>query len=164
MDSETGKMDLETWSKAQSVPVSTTQLDQLVSEYRILREEYEKVKRISGDKYAKYVDKEKELLELMQSAGKTKYFVEGLGTIYQINKLSVTTPKTLADKKSLFDYVRSQHGETFLMDKLSINHQTLNKLYNTDFEAATESGKGEMFSIPGLEQPTSQVSLGFRKG
>lgn len=164
MELQEGSIGLDQWNEAQGErgAVTTEHLDQLVKDYRAAREEYDAAKTISNKLSHVKDDKEKILLDTLILAGKDKYHVDGIGLVYKIQKLVVPTPKTLEDKRKLFDYISEAHGEVFLMDKLSINHQTINKLYNDDFEEAAERGD-TAFSIPGLQEPTHDISIGFRK-
>jgi hypothetical protein len=156
---------LEDWSKLQGEGsgVTTQMLDELTVTMQEKRKIYEEAKQISTDKYKDYAEAEGKLVEAMQLAGKTKYVVEGLGTVYFVTKMVVPTPKTIEQKKKLFAYLREKHGEVYFYDKVSVNHQTLQGVYNSDYAEATEQGKGDMFQIPGLDLPTPQISLNFRK-
>lgn len=162
---ETNVPTAEAWAELQGSGsgVTTQMLDTLVSEMQKKRAIYEDAKSIASEKYNEYAEAEGKLVEAMQLAGKTKYVVEGVGTVYFVNKLVVPTPKTVEQKKLLFKYLQDKHGETYFYDKTSVNHQTLQGIYNSDWEESKESGNGDVFSIPGLDQPTSQISLNFRK-
>jgi hypothetical protein len=155
--------ELDKWLEAgRDTTITVDDLDTVMAEWREAEDEYHAQKKISDEKYKLAAEAEKRALELMQRAGKTKYVVEGLGTCYQINKNSVTTPKTIEAKKLFFKYLHETHGEIFYWDKVSINSQTLNKLYNDEFEEASSQGNAE-FSMPGIDAPTAVISLGFRK-
>lgn len=156
---------LDDWAKMQESGsgVTTQMLDELVAKMQAARETYEKSKRETSDLYNEYAGAESKLVEAMQLAGKTKYVVEGVGTVYFVTKLVVPTPKTIEQKKQFFEYLKDRHGEVYFYDKCGINHQTLQGVYNSDYKEACETGKGEMFQIPGIDTPTSQVSLNFRK-
>ena len=164
--------DLWTQVKEQNSTISTELLDKLANEYQSLYTEYEEKKEIASKAYAKAQEAEGKLIEAMEQAGKTKYFVENIGTFYFSDKATVPTPKTIEDKKLLFAFLSKKHGETFLMDKVGIVHQTLQSIYkmeqedyNTRSKAAIEAGQefNEVFTVPGLSEPTNKRSLNLRK-
>jgi hypothetical protein len=155
----------EQWLEAGANRAITTEmLDQVIKDMAEKRLAYQSAKALSDEKYHAYEEAERIALEAMRQAGKSKYYCEGAGTAYTVEKLVVPTPKTKDEKQLLFDYVRKTWGEVFLLDKLAIHHQVLQKLYNEAWEEAKAQGKGESFSIPGLQQPTMQISLNLRKG
>lgn len=173
MSQETAQApDLDQWMEAaaEGSAITTEQLDMMAKEYQEKYEEYEKLKAEATQLGKDAEVLEGKLIEALNQAGKTKYYVDNIGTFYFINKMTVPTPKTVQDKKKLFDYLLKQHGETFLLDKQSINHQTLQSLYKAEFEdhvaACEKAGKPEEaanFTIPGLSEPTTMQSLGLRK-
>jgi hypothetical protein len=158
-------VDPSAWAEEQSKGsgITTLELDEMITELRVLRDLYEQKKEASTKAYNDYAALEGKVVEAFQQAGKSKYVVEGLGTAYLINKLVVPTPKTVEQKKAFFKYLREKHGEVVFWDKVSVNHQTLQGIYNSDAAEALEAGDA-MFSIPGIDKPTTQTSLGFRKG
>ncbi len=157
-------MNQEAWNEVagQNSGITVQMLDELITTYQKVYKDYEAAKKVSTELYKIAEEMEGKVVEALQLAGKSKYVVEGLGTVYFMDRMVVPTPKTIENKKMLFDYLRSRHGDTFLLDKLSINHQTLQKLYNDEVKEALEGGN-TAFTVPGLEQPTSMRSLGFRK-
>jgi hypothetical protein len=165
-------VSMDTWAAEATKGSSVTleQLEALITKYRAAREAAEKF-RVEKTKAEKEFDElEGKLIEAMEQTGKTKVFVEGAGTLYFINKMTVPSPKTAADKKQLFDYIQAEYGTPTLLDKLSINYQTLQSFYNNAakeyVEKCEKEGKPELaatFHIPGLEAPTNKRSLGFRK-
>ena len=154
---------LENWSAPTPQALSVEELDTLVTLTNAKKEQYASAKAISNKLNEEYEALEAKVLEAFVASGKKKYHVAGLGLFYTITRLTVKTPKTLEQKLAFFDYIRKTKGETFLLDKQSINHQSLQKIYKDDFEAASEAGTGAEFIIPGLEAPTADVSLGFSK-
>lgn len=160
------QVTLDEWNtqveKTSSVTVE--ELDTLARKYQAKYAEYEAAKTISATLYAESEELEGKLVEALNQAGKSKYHVEGIGTFSFQNKMSVKVPKTLEEKKQLFEYIRTTHGEVFYLDKISVNSQTLNKLYNEDLATAKERGVDpSLFHIPGLQQPTVMQSLRLTK-
>jgi hypothetical protein len=159
-------MSLNEWNeaKAETSQVTTQQLDELAKAYQKKYEEYEQASAVSKELYKAAEELEGKLVEALNQAGKNKYHVEGIGTFSFMNKMSVQTPKTIEDKKALLSYIKETHGETFYWDKISVNSQSLNKLYNEDLASAQERGiDPSLFHIPGLKQPTVMQSLRLTK-
>lgn len=165
-------VNLEAWSEevGKTSGITTEELDARSKKYQDKYEEYERAKQIASDLYKEAEELEGKLVEALELAGKSKYYVEGIGTFYFMDKMTVPTPKTIEQKKQLFNYIKETHGDVFLMDKVSINHQTLQTLYKTDFEEHKEKclkegrdAEAANFSIPGLQAPTNMRSLGLKK-
>ena len=140
--------------------VSTAELDLLVKRLKEARMEYDQAKAISAEKSGKVDDLERELIALLDRAGKTLYEAEGVGRVTLVSKLAVTTPKDLADKEALFNWLESSFGKEGQLAYLTINYQTLNSLYNQQVKEAAE--RGESFQMPGIGLPTSTTTLQFR--
>lgn len=155
-------LSTDAWTKAEAKPISVEELDAIARECRSKRDAYEIAKSKSTDLYKIYEEAEGQLLTAMQQAGKRKYHVEGLGLFYFIEKLVVTTPETNEAKAKFFDWLRDKFGPTFLLDKQSINHQSLQKIYNDAYNEAKEAGSADTFAVPGLETPTANIDIGFR--
>jgi len=151
---------LEEWAEGGSVDV--TALDNLVKEMKAAEAEYDEAKKVSTEKLRKYEEIEKKVIDTLVACGKSKWFVDGMGTAYLINKYVVKTPKTNEEKKALFDYINNKYGSDTLIAKLSINHNTLNSFVNEERDLLAKEGK--LAKIPGIEDPTHETYLGFRKG
>lgn len=140
--------------------VSTKELDELVAKYNEARKEYEGTKAISNDRHSHMESAKFELIKLLQVAGKSKYEAESIGKVTLVDKLSVTTPKTLDAKQELFSWLHSRFGDDYLA-YLSVNSATLNSLYNNELKEAGINGTE--FNIPGLEPATTNTELRFSK-
>lgn len=78
---------------------------------------------------------------------------------YIEEKYSVKTPKTLEEKKALFDYLKQQG---MYDEMVSVNSQTLNSYYKAMSDQA--EGQGILdFQMPGIEPPTSYKQLKMRR-
>jgi len=162
--------NLEVWQEeaSKNCGITTEFLDNLITAYQLKYTQYEEQKAVATHLYKEAEELEGKIVEALEAAGKSKYVVEGIGTVYFINKLVVPTPKTIEQKRLLFDYIKNKHGDIFFMDKVSVNHATLQKLYNEDFKEHLEHAEKqgttpETFHIPGLDAPTNMRSLGMRK-
>lgn len=137
--------------------MTTEQLDQAVANLRSLREAYDEAKAASTEAHGKYEEAEKDLMNLLKAAGKTKYEAEGVGLVYITTKEVYATPKSIGQKRALFDWIKGTHGPDVLSSMLSINHQTLNSFCNKEREANPTT------VIPGLDMPTMTENLSLRK-
>lgn len=139
----------------ESALITTEQLDEAVREMRKLRVAYEEQKDIAASAHADYEEAVGEVVDLLKSAGKSKYFVEDLGTVSIANKYSVKVPKENTDKLSFFHFIEEKFGEDTLVGMLSIHSATLNAFVN-------ELKKNEpLTEVPGLGAPTHEEVLRF---
>jgi hypothetical protein len=150
--------DAASWMQEETpTTVDVAQLDTMVANYRQSRLAYEEAKATSNELYHKLEEAEAIVLNALQSLGKSKYFVDGIGTVSLATKSSFATPKTIAEKDALFDYIRKAHGEDVLMNFLSIHSASLNSFANKELEG------NPFLQIPGLQTPTVTTELRFRK-
>lgn len=132
-------------------------MDQLVAKLNKARLEYDEAKAASTEAHGRLENVEHEVMNALKLNGKTKYEAEGVGLVYTVTKEVYTTPKTIDDKKRLFDYIKQKYGAESLMAMLGVNHNTLNSWANKETET------GEVMEIPGLAQPTAATTLAFRR-
>ena len=136
--------------------MQTKDLDQLVKEYKEAR-----------DESSKWDNKKSELklmlIEILESLGKTKYFVDGYGTISISVSNSVKTPKDAESKLKFFSYLREEYGEELVTSMQTVNSRTLNSFFNEELAKKEKAGEYG-FTLPGIEEPTNYVTLKFNKG
>lgn len=106
---------------------------------------------------------EGQMLVYLNHFRKTSYDVAGVGTLYITTRSSVLIPRSPEDKKALLSWLRSK-GEAVYLDKVSVNAQTLNSLYNEEHEIAEREGSLDTFFIPGVGAPKKMQVLSLRKG
>ena len=140
--------------------VSVEKMHTLVEELVGLESTYDEAHRISGDAWKAVEDKRYEILKYLSASKQTKFFATGLGTVSKVVKMAVKVPKDTGAKKELFDWLKGK-GEDFFYDKVSVHHGTLNSLYNTENEIASEEGR--VFSMPGVGEPVANETLRFTK-
>jgi len=151
----------EEWEReASDTGISTTTIDLSVKDYVEARREYEEAKARSNDFHAIMEEKEFAMQALLEQAGKSKYHVDGIGTVQAISKLTVQTPKTPEDKAKLFTWLKNKLGADGFLTYVSVNHNSLNSLYKTMFEEATDKAT---FSIDGIGQPVERKEIRFTK-
>jgi len=101
----------------------------------------------------------RKLIDALEEAGKTKYHVDGVGTVQLAIRKTVRTPKTLEEKILFWDYIEEKYGIEVMGEFQTVNSRSLNSFY----KAEEEKYKGEAeFSIPGLDAPEEQVTLSLR--
>lgn len=154
----------EAWAKAEAKSISTEDLDNLVLDMKRKREIYDIAKAKSTELFKEVDAAEDALLEALRQAGKKKYHVDDIGTASVVEKLTFRVPATLEDKVKFFKWLEERYGHTFLLDKQSVNSQSLQKICNDAFTEEVEQGRGAEFKVPGLQDPTPNYSLSFRKG
>lgn len=101
-------------------------------------------------------------LKQMDALELTKQHIPGQGTIYVQTKYSVKTPKTMAEKLALFDYIKSTKGEETLNGLLSIHSATLNSFYDSELETAKERGD-HRWALPGVGEPEMYKVIAARR-
>ncbi len=164
--------DLEKWDdyNAEKSGVTTEELDRLGKRYDALYSKYEQLKREASNALKAAEEAESALIDSMERGGKSKYHIEGLGTYSFTERMSVTTPKTIADKQALAQYLKDKGGDEEFWAKFSVNSQSLNAMYRADYEEfqakCQREGTPEKiaeFKVPGLDAPTALRSLRFNK-
>lgn len=153
---------------AKTTSVTTEQLDEAGREYDRLYSLYEDAKQKASDLLKDAEVQESKLIELLKISGKSKYYIENLGTYSFTHKMSVQTPKSVEDKKLVAKWLEKQGGKVYFWETFSINSQTLQALYKRAHEEfivkCENEGKPEKaatFHIPGLLSPTAIEGLKF---
>lgn len=165
---KTEEITIDEWQEESTKGNSITveELDEICRKYKLARDEYDAAKEVSDRAYAERERLQGKVVEAMELAGKSKYVVEGVGTLYFNDKMSVRVPKDIESKKLLFKFLLDKYGPTVYWDKVSIHSATLNSFYNEELAAFNEAAKtgtvnGD-FNFPGVEAPTAMRSLGLR--
>lgn len=143
--------------------ISTEQLDDLIREMKRLDDEKDKAKQAHSEASEKYEAARDAVLSALKACGKSKYYVDGLGTAFIASRLSFQTPKEIEQKDAFFNWIASTFGDDTLKGMVTVNSQTLNAFCKREFEAALERGEAD-FKIPGINEPTAQETVNFRKG
>lgn len=155
--------ELNDWAKAAGLgeeAVTLDQMDEIVRQYLAAREEYEKAKKFSNEKHAEYSAKENMLVNTLKAANKKSYKVDGIGQATIVVKNVIQVPKTTESKRDLWAWIKEKYGVDVLDDMLSINSQKLTSWYNQEAEA---NKADPLFSIPGIDAPTSVEHLSFTR-
>lgn len=143
--------------------ITTEQLDHLIKEMKRLDDEKDEAKKAHSEASEKYEAARDAVLSALKACGKSKYYVDGLGTAFIASRLSFQTPKEIEQKDAFFKWIAETHGDDVLKGMVTVNSQTLNGFCKREFEAALERGDAD-FKIPGINEPTAQETVNFRKG
>lgn len=148
--------DLSGWEQPDADSVTTEQMDEAVKKLKALEDDYDAKKKISSEANELFENQRGLLLSLLQKTGKTKYHVDGLGTVSMAIKTQVKTPKDPDSKKQMIEYFQSLRPELFY-HYVSVNHMTLNSYVNEQLSTDPD------FILPGVGEKTETPELRFRK-
>ena len=153
------QLDMSEWMPQQQTlgTVTTEQLDEAIAQMKLLRSQYEEKKRLAAEAHSLVEEAENRVIGLLKASNKSKYEAEGVGLAYIVTKETWTVPKANDKKQELFNYIKQKYGPDVLMAMVGINFETLNSWAKKELEA------DPLQHIPGLEQPTSEEILYFRK-
>lgn len=143
-------------SEVQADQITLKQLDELVTQLKAAREEYDEKKKAATEANNKCEAIENTLMDILEKLGKSSYTAEGVAKITKVSKLVFRVPANAEQKKQLFQYIANKYGDEALVGLSTINHQTLNSWANKELAESASS-------IPGLEAPTSVDYLQVRK-
>lgn len=141
---------------------SLSLLKDSVDKMVILKELHDKNKATNARVWAKYEELELQALNILKKNNLPSF--DGTNAKISIKtKSSVKVPKDSLSKKKVFNWIESKYDEEVLLSYISINAQTLNKLFK-DEEAKyfDETGRTD-FTIDGLEPPRTSEALSLRK-
>ncbi len=138
--------------------ISAKEFDSLVDKSFLRQQKISEIK----DEILKPIEKElagveRRILQGLQDLDKKKH-VSAMGTISRTSRTSVKIPQTPEDKEKLFAWIKEQWGDEGFYAHVSVNSQTLNALYNREYEKAREDGNMD-FSIPGVGEPVISYGL-----
>lgn len=147
-----------TWGETNFEEVSVEALDKAFNEYVEARNDYEQKDKIKKEAYAVYQDLEWKFLDMLKSAGKTNWNVDGLGKCSEYERTTYSTPKTIQDKQALAKYIQDKYGKESFWELFSINSATLNSWAKEELQNAEERipGLGEANTIKKLRLTRSR--------
>lgn len=157
--------DLNQWDEAQQQASSITveELDAWALKWKQASEKYQAAASAATELYKEKEELEGKFIEALNQAGRQKYYVEGIGLVGFSKRMSVQTPKTIQEKQALAAWMQEKYGKEFFWDKFSVNSQTLQSMYNKEYELFEErcelTGVSEQFHIPGLAPPVAKIGL-----
>lgn len=140
--------------------MQTTDLDGLLDKVLRLREDYENKDKIAKEAYHIRKEAEAEFLTALEACGKEKWAIPGLGTASAVNSLDVPVAKTIEDKKLLWQYIVDKYGLDVAFDKFGMHSKTTQSFYKEELASVDDPS---LFSLPGIQEPTSKKEFRFRK-
>lgn len=149
------QLELSEWDMP-AEEISTAEIDKAVVTMIDLDAVRDEKKKIYQDADAAYEKQRAHVLDLLTRTGKTKYFVEGVGTVSKAVKYSVSMPKDPDEKVKVLNYFKSL-GDDVYNNIVNIYYQSLNAYYNQMRE------QDPSFSIEGVGEPQRNEELRFRK-
>lgn len=152
-------MSLDEWDEGQEAPVNLEQMDQMIADYRKLRDEYDDLKKVASDKWAEVEEIQNKVIKALEAAGKKSYKVDGVGTFGIVYKQVVGMPKSVEGKEALFSHIKKEYGEETLLSMQTVNWQSLNSFFNAEAEKSGDP----MFLFPGMDAPTTRTEPRFTK-
>ncbi len=149
--------DLNQWNEVAAKSFDSVQLDDLVKQLHEAGKIYEELEAEKKKIGKTWDELQERVLKILQDAKKSRYSVDGIGMVYTKNKLVVTTPKTLEDKRAFKRYCLEKYGPDFVDDKFNMLSVSLTSFFNTEMENA----KDPSFQIAGIAAPTQVTTLAF---
>jgi hypothetical protein len=156
----------EEWqAEAATGTLDMAEMDALIEENQRLWAAHDEINDKKKAAYELAEESDVKIMNALKAAGKSKYYVDGLGTAYLTTKSSVKVPGSIKEKVKFFDYLK-QIGNDVFLSMATVNSSTLNSWYNAKMEEAAERAKEQgtviQFEVPGIEAPTMRETLGFR--
>lgn len=136
--------------------VSISELDEAVKAFQEARIDYETKKKISNEADAVCKEAKKKLYNLLNSAGKKSWEVEGIGKVSKYETFSFKTPKSPIEKQALAKYMQDKYGKDVFWEMFSVNSMSLNSWANQEFD-----NDPSLVKIPGLEDPVANEKIRF---
>lgn len=143
------------WNNGEQITIE--ELKAAIAELDRLDKEADEAKLIHSQKHALKEDQREKVLAMLQATGQSKFFAEGLGTVSQAVKYSVTVPKDIDSKKQMLEWFKDQ-GDDFFLTYVSVNSQSLNSLINE------KCSSDPNFQLPGVGERQQRAELRFRRG
>lgn len=140
--------------------METKDLDLLMEQILAARKKYDEAKDVSNLLWGEVKQLEAEFVGALKESGKTQWKIDGLGTGSVVNTMSVPVPKTVEDKRALFEFVLKKYGEDVAFEKFGMHSKTLVSFYNEEYKASADKA---LFSLPGVDVPTYTSEFRFRK-
>ena len=154
--------NIEQWDEqTTNRSITTEELDHVVAKLQGAKLLYEEAKEQSDKMFAQYDSIREQLVNMLVSCNKKSYKVDGIGTVTVKEQAKVQTPKLPEEKAEFFKWLKEELGADGFLTYATVNHNSLNSLYNLKSEEYAE--RGENFTMPGVGAPTTEKILSFRK-
>lgn len=140
--------------------ITVEEFDKLVLSLFEKRKEYEEKKRISAEAGEEVDRLQGQVVMALKELGRSSYKSDA-GTVSITERWRVNLPSNEEDKKAFFNYLKEKG---LLWQYATVNSNSLNSLFLTEWEIAKEEGRGMEFKVPGIGEPKLFESLSMRKG
>lgn len=127
--------------------LTIAEIDNLSNTMVDLKQKIEKLDEEASGYREKFKNCERRLIAYLEQTGKDSW-QSSRGDLTIRERTSVKVPRTPDDKRALFDWL-TKRG--IFYEACSVNSNTLNALYRTEFEIACREGRD--FSMPGVGSP-----------
>lgn len=138
--------------------MTVTEFEDLLDKAYALKLEAQEIEEKKKAKEKELAEKNKVILEEFLRLDKTSY-VGRRCQVIKVERPTVTIPKDPDQRDAFFAFLKKRK---IFENLVTVNHQTLNAFYKTEFENAVEAGNHE-FHIPGIDEPKIQQYITFRK-
>ena len=154
------EQQLGMWDEANvtASDISLADMDNFVKDFRDKEADYDTKKKVSNAAKVERDAAKAKVLSMLTATGRKSYKVEGLGTVTQVNLLKYRTPQTIEDKRAMLNYLATNYTPDVVTGLTTVQYQTLNSFINAEMESNPE------FRLPGVEEPTAEQHLRFKKG
>ena len=132
----------EEWMEAASESVDLETMDALIKESVDAWALVDKAKEEHSIVYKKAMDVDDKILLLLKKSGKSKYFVDDIGTMSITQRSQVTVPKDRKSKEAFFNYLKSLGEDVFYL-LATVNSQSLNSWYKEQLDQHSDKGLGQ---------------------
>jgi hypothetical protein len=145
-------------------PLTMDQLQDIARDVIAQRDRYDDAKEKASIEYRQLEILENKIIAYMNKYNLKSQDFPGCGKFTVSVKAVVDTPKDFEQKKAFFEWLQTK-GEVDFVTNLSVNHNTLQRIYNDEFELAAKEGRSVGFEIPGIGSAKKvRETLSIRKG
>jgi len=136
------------------------EMDALMLDYTKKRSTYEASKIVTSNFRKEMDDAEWLVTKALHESKKTSYRLDNVGLFTLINTETVKVPKTIEEKRELYEYIEEKYGVDALDGYRSIHSGTLNSFYKEELKECNDPA---LFQIPGISGITLRQSTRFTK-
>lgn len=141
--------------------ISIKEMELELTELKSLKEKYKKANDAAKEANAQMKEQEAKIIDMLKASGQKTFIAGGIGRATLVDKLSVKTPKSIDEKRALFNWIKDNLGEETRDAYMTVSSASLNKFYQEQNDLA--AARGEVLEIDGLEPPSSVTTLSFKK-
>lgn len=142
-----------------SEKVTVADLDALVEKIFAQRQKIEALGEETTKLNLELAKMKEQMVLYLKELGREKYATP-MGVVSIKERWSVTTPKKPEDREAFFNYLKEKG---LYEEMISVNSQSLNALFRSEWDAAIERGEAMGFKMPGVGDPKLFSDLSIRK-